>query len=144
MYPEPRVTEFISKNFIPVRLHVKTHPEAMARFGADWTPTVLLLDANGQERHRIEGYLPADDFLAQLELGLGHLYFKTGRFAEAGKQFQDVVDQLPKTTSAAEAQYWTGVSKYKGGDQSALPATAAAFKQRYSDTDWAKKASIWG
>jgi hypothetical protein len=144
VYPEPRVTEFISKNFIPVRLHVKTHPEAMARFGADWTPTVLLLDSNGQERHRIEGFLPADDFLAQLELGLGHLYFKTGRFAEAGKQFQDVVDQLPKTTSAAEAQYWTGVSKYKGGDQSALPATAAAFKQRYSDTDWAKKASIWG
>ena len=60
MYPEPRVTDFVSKNFIPVRLHVKTHPEAMGRFGADWTPTVMLLDSNGQERHRIEGFLPAD------------------------------------------------------------------------------------
>jgi hypothetical protein len=145
VYPEPRVTEFVSKNFIPVRLHVKKHPEAMGRFGADWTPTVMLLDPNGQERHRIEGFLPADDFLAQLELGLGHLYFKTGRFAESEKQFRDVVDKLPNTTSAAEAQYWAGVSKYKGGgDASALTATAAAFKQRYADTDWAKKASIWG
>lgn len=144
MYPELRVTEFVSQHFIPVRLHVKTHPEAMGRFGVDWTPTVMLLDSNGQERHRIEGFLPADDFLAQLELGLGHLYFKTGRFADAEKQFRGVVDKLPDTTSAAEAQYWSGVSKYKGGDASALPATAAAFKQRYADTDWAKKASIWG
>ena len=51
MYPEPRVTDFVSKNFIPVRLHVKTHPEAMGRFGADWTPTVMLLDSNGQARY---------------------------------------------------------------------------------------------
>jgi len=95
VYPEPRVTEFVSQNFIPVRLHVKTHPEAMGRFGADWTPTVMLLDSNGQERHRIEGFLPADDFLAQLELGLGHLYFKTGRFPEAEKQFREAVSLTP-------------------------------------------------
>ena len=44
MYPEPRVTQFILDNFTPVRLHVKTHPEAMERFNAQWTPTVLLLD----------------------------------------------------------------------------------------------------
>jgi thioredoxin-like negative regulator of GroEL len=144
VYPDARVSAFVSGNFIPVRLHVKKHPEAMGRFGADWTPTVMLLDSDGQERYRIEGFLPANDFLAHLELGLGHLYFKTGRFADAERQFRQVVDNLPNATSAAEAQYWAGVAKYKGGDQSALPATAAAFKQRYSDTEWAKKASIWG
>ena len=41
--------------------------------------------------------------------------------------------------------YWAGVSRYKASnDGSALKATAQAFKQRYSDTTWAKKASIWG
>ena len=145
MYPEPRVTEFIREHFEPVRLHVKTHPEAMARFGANWTPTVMINDADGKEYYRIEGFLPADDFLAQLKLGYAHYLFKSGNFGEAEKAFREVVDQLPNTDAAPEALYWAGVAKYKGtGDASALGATAQAFKSRYTDSPWAKKASIWG
>ena len=145
MYPEPRVTSFIDEHFEPVRLHVKTHPEAMGRFGANWTPTVMIDDAAGKEFYRIEGFLPADDFLAQLKLGYAHYLFKNGNFAEAEKAFREVVDELPSTDAAPEALYWAGVAKYKGtGDASALGATAQAFKSRYSDTPWAKKASIWG
>jgi len=144
VYPEARVTDFVSKTFKPVRLHVKTHPEAMGRFGANWTPTVMILDRDGKEQYRIEGYLPPDDFLGQLELGAAHEAFKNGRFDEAETRFRGIVDSLPNTEAAAEAQYWAGVSKYKGsGDGSALKATADAFKQRYGDSAWAKKASIW-
>ena len=144
MYPEPRVTAFVSSNFEPVRLHVKTHPEAMARFGANWTPTVMIVDADGKEFHRIEGFLPADDFLAQLKLGYAQYAFKTGDFANAEQRFRSVVDDFPKSDVAAEALYWAGVSKYKGsGDPAPLQATAEAFKSRYADTPWAKKASIW-
>ena len=50
MYPDPRVDSFINENFIPARFHVKTHPEAMTRFGADWTPTILILDPDGHRR----------------------------------------------------------------------------------------------
>lgn len=144
MYPEPRVAEFVAKTFNPVRLHVKTHPEAMGRFAVNWTPTVMVLDANGKEQYRIEGFLPPDDFLGQLKLGAAHEAFKNGRFDEAEKRFRDVLENLPKTEAAAEAQYWAGVSKYKGsGDGSALKATADAFKTRYADSPWAKRASVW-
>jgi len=48
------------------------------------------------------------------------------------------------TDAAPEAQYWAGVSKYKAtGSADALKATADAFKQRYGETTWGKKASIW-
>ena len=57
MYPDPRVEAFINDNFIPARFHVKTHPEAMGRFGVDWTPTILILDSEGPELHRIRGEL---------------------------------------------------------------------------------------
>jgi TolA-binding protein len=135
----------IVKNLIPVRLHVKKAPEAMARFGANWTPTVLILDSNGVERHRIEGFLPTEDFLAQLHLGLAQAAFKTGKFDEAETRFHAVVDQFPDADVAPEALYWAGVSRYKGAnDASALGATAKAFKERYTDSPWAKKASIWG
>ena len=144
MYPEPRIDKLVSESFHPVRLHVKKHPEAMERFGANWTPTVILLDSGGTERHRIEGFLPADDFLAQLHLGLGHIAFANKRFDEAEKHFREIVDTLPQADAAAEAQYWSGVSRYKGsGDAGALKATADAFRSHYSDSSWAKKASIW-
>jgi hypothetical protein len=145
VYPDPKVTEFINKNLVPVRLHVKTHPEAMERFDVMWTPTVLIVDSERNERYRIEGFLPTPDFLAQLHLGLAHTGFKTGKFDDAEKRFRAIVDQFPDNPAAAEALYWAGVSRYKAtGDASALGATAAAFKDRYSDTPWAKKASIWG
>ncbi|HXZ43553.1 MAG TPA: hypothetical protein VEH53_01900, partial [archaeon] len=46
------------ENFIPVESHLKEHPANFHRFDAVWTPTVLVLDAGGKERWRIEGYLP--------------------------------------------------------------------------------------
>jgi len=55
------------------------------------------------------------------------------------------VDKFPNSDAAAEAQYWTGVSRYqRSHDGAELKATADAFKKRYSDSTWAKKASIWG
>ena len=92
----------MNDQFNPVRLHVKKHPEAMDRFGANWTPTVILLDSNGTERHRIEGFLPADDFLAQLHIGLGHIAFANKRYDEAEKHFREIVDTLPDSDAAAE------------------------------------------
>jgi TolA-binding protein len=138
------VATFINNNFIPVRLHVKKHPEAMPRFNVDWTPTVLLVDEDGKELYRIEGYLPPDEFLGQLQLGYGHAQFTKKNFADAERQFRDVAEKLPGTDAAAEATYWAGVSRYKASnDASALKATAQAFKQRYQSSIWAKKASIW-
>ena len=149
MYPDERVARFITDNFIAARVHVRDQAGDFVRFGerfnAQWTPTILELDPDGVERHRIEGYLPADDFLGQLTLGLGHMAFKRGDFGEAEKRFREVVDKLPRSDAAAEALYWAGVSRYKkSGDASALGETAHAFNQRYTDSPWAKKASVWG
>jgi TolA-binding protein len=139
------VSTFISTNLTPVRLHVKKHPEAMERFGVNWTPTVLIVDSDGKEQYRIEGFLPVEDFLGQLQLGYGHAQFGKKNFADAERQFRDVVEKFPNTDAAAEAMYWAGVSRYKAtNDASALKATAQAFKDRYKDSIWAKKASIWG
>ena len=148
MYPDERIARLIVENFIPARVHVKDQAADFKRFGerynAQWTPTTIFLDPDGVERHRIEGFLPNDDFLAQLMVALGQLAFRRGDYAAAERWFQRVVDTLPKTDAAAEGQYWAGVSRYKGsGDPAALGATAKAFSERYQDSTWAKKASVW-
>ena len=114
------------------------------QYEAHWTPTILELDSDGSERHRIEGFLEKDDFLAQLKLGLGKSAFKEGKWAEAERWFRAVLDQHHKTDAAPEALYWAGVSRYKAtGEGKWLGETAAAFQDRYTDSTWAKKASIW-
>ena len=148
MYSDPRVIDYVTRHFVPVRAHVKENAAEFKRLGerftAQWTPTTLLVDEGGTERHRIEGFLPADDFLSQLALGRAKAAFAKQDYASAERLYRDVLDRFPDTDAAAEAQYWTGVSKYRAtNDAAALKATAEAFRQRYQDSTWAKKASVW-
>lgn len=114
------------------------------RFSAQWTPTLLVIDQTGTERYRVEGFLPADDLLAELTLGLGHSAFARSEFAEAEKHFREVLERFPNSGVAAEAQYWAGVSRYKAtNDAAVLGETARQFTQRFQDSTWAKKASVW-
>lgn len=148
MYPDTRVSQFVNEHFVPVRVHVRQQSDEFKRlgerFGAQWTPTTLLVDPAGQERHRIEGFLPAEDFLTQLALGRGHTLFAAGQFAEAGRQFDELVARHPNVDAAPEARYWAGVSRYKAnGDATSLGETARDLQQRYPQSTWAKKASVW-
>jgi TolA-binding protein len=149
VYSQPQIAQFIRDHFVPVRVHVKDDRDEYTRlsemFNAQWTPTILVVDPPGTERHRIEGFLPVDDFASQLALGVAKSAFARGQFAEAQRAYQEIVSTFPKTDAAPEAQYWSGVSRYKAtGDASALGETAKQFKERYAETSWAKKASVWG
>ena len=148
MYPDERVVQFVNQHFVPVRIHVRHQADEWKRVGGQyqvqWTPTVLVIDPSGQERHRLEGFLPTDDFLGQLKLGWAHAAFGVGRFDAAENRFRSVVEQHPNSDAAPEALYWAGVSRYKAtNDASALVETAKAFKERYQDSTWAKKSSVW-
>lgn len=79
-----------------VKIHIKEQPETFKRFGAQWTPTILIMAPDGEEAHRIEGFLPVEDFLAQLELGLGKALLR-------GEKYQDA-EKLKKLFPASE---WT-------------------------------------
>ena len=148
MYPDDRVPSFIGERFVPARVNVREQPQDFARLGgrfnAHWTPTTLLLEPDGTERHRIEGFLPTDDFLAQLTLGAARAAFARQEWEEAERLFRSVADRFPTTTAGPEALYWAGVARYKRtNDADALRETSRDFTKRYQDTEWAKRASVW-
>jgi hypothetical protein len=144
VYPDTRVASYITQNFIPVKIHIKEQHAAFDRFGVQWTPTLLILDPQGRERYRFEGYLPPEDFLAQLHLGLARAAFANQQWNEAKRRYRQIVEQYPKTETAAEALYWAVVARYKAsGDAAALKETAHQFQSRYTSSAWAKKASVW-
>jgi hypothetical protein len=138
------VTSFIDQNFIPISVHIKENPAGFHRFDSIWTPTALVLDENGKERHRIEGYLPRDEFVAQLVLGLARVAFMQKRWKDAEQMYDEILKKYPDSTAAPEAVYWKAVSRYKGtNDHTVLGEVPKTLQQKYPDSVWAKKAIPW-
>jgi hypothetical protein len=109
-----------------------------------WTPTVLFLDSRGREQFRIEGFLPNDDFLGQLELGFGYVAAGEKDWGRAEQHFGRAADTYAHTEAGAEGLYWRGVARYSAShDPKELRATAEAFTRRYTDTSWAKRSTVW-
>ncbi len=78
-----------------------------------------------------------------MRIGLAHASRLSGNFSDAEKRYREL--SQGNDDVAAESLYWAGVSKYKStNDPTALGETAKEFGQRFKDSAWAKKASVWG
>jgi hypothetical protein len=138
------VADFIHRNFLPVKAHIKEHPAWFHRFEAVWTPTVLLLDSEGKERVRMEGYLPVGDFVAALENGLGRIAFVKKNYADAERWYDDVVTRFDRSHAAPGAMYWRAVTRYKAtNDHTVLGKVAVELRALYPLSIWAGKAIPW-
>jgi TolA-binding protein len=102
------------------------------------------MESSGKERWRIEGYLPKNEFRSQLELGLARIFFMNKQWADAEQRYAQVMERYSETAAAPEAVYWNGVSRYKKtNDHTALGGVAEELGAKYSESVWAKKASVW-
>ena len=114
------------------------------RFDAVWTPTVLIMDSTGKERWRIEGYLPKNEFRAQLEMGLARISFMDKQWSDAEEKYAQIIERYPETVAAPEAVYWKGISQYKiKNDHTVLGGVAQELGARYPESVWAQKAIVW-
>jgi len=86
---------------VPLEAHIKEHPVYFHRFDALWTPSVIILDWKGNERFRMEGYLPKDEFRAQLELGLARVAFMNKNWARSGTPLRSGARSLSRFESCA-------------------------------------------
>jgi hypothetical protein len=138
------VIETLSSQFVPVQVHIKEQKEVFRRFNVLWTPTQILLDADGVEWHRIEGFLPVNDFLAQLDLGLGKHHFHHEDYGKAESVFRGVCEAFRDSGAGPEACYWAGVAAYKDSkDAGHLARTAKLLSEKFPENEWARKASVW-
>ena len=129
---------------MPLEAHIKEHPTNFHRFDALWTPSVIILDQNGKERFRIEGYLPKDEFRAHLELALARVAFMSKDWADAERRYMEVLERYPNSKAAPEALYWKGVSHYKAtNDHTVLGELPGQFEEKYPDSSWALKTAAW-
>lgn len=142
-YSDEKVQRFIEEQFVPIRSQCfwdkPTGP--MQRYGITWTPTFLVLDADGKEHHRFVGYVPSDDLFAQLGLGKGKLLFDSGRLPDAIAQFRTVIDRHPEAGATPEAVFLLGVAGFKQEhDPKSLRRAYETLKAKYPQSEWARRA----
>jgi TolA-binding protein len=103
-----------------------------------------MLDSEGKERVRLEGYLANNDFNAALRSGLGRLAFVQKKYADAERWYGDVVVQFSESHLAPEAMYWRAVSQYSASrDHTVLGKVAEELRSTYPSSLWASKTIPW-
>jgi hypothetical protein len=103
-----------------------------------------VLDADGEERYRIEGYLPKDWIRARLEIALARVAFMRKQWQEAEKIVAAVAGRHPDLAVAAEAIYWRAVCQYKTtNDHTVLAPAAKELSENYPGNEWTLKAGPW-
>ncbi len=139
-YPNEKVIEFIEKNMIPLRVAFDAQPIA-TQFNLKWTPTLITLDADGKEHQRTVGFLPPEDLIPSLLLGIAKSYFNRERFSEALSALDKILAEYPKSDSAPEAIYLRGVCRYKSTHKpQPLKEAYEQLQANYASSEWTKRA----
>ena len=142
-YPQHKVIEFFDKHLAPVRVLFTSQPLPQ-QFKVQLTPTLVLLDAEGDEHHRTVGFLPPEELIPSLMLGIAKSHFDRGEYSLAAKFLEQLLAEYPKSAAAPEATYYLGVSRYKDThDPGMLKQAAEALQANYPESEWAKRASVY-
>ena len=105
-------TDTVLSHLIPVRILINSKPLPQ-RFRVQWTPTLVLLDQEGEEHHRTVGFLAPEELLPSLMLGIGKSCFDRESFTESEQILEQLLKEYPKSDAAPEAAYYLGVGRYK-------------------------------
>ena len=139
-FPELDVANFIIDRMVALRAPVGAKTLA-ADFRVVWTPTLVILDYYGKEHQRTVGFIPPDEMVASLLLGLGKVSFDNDQFNEAGIQLNTLLNGYPRSAAAPEAVYLRGVARYKSSH--AATALKDAYQQllaEYPGNEWTRRA----
>lgn len=139
-YIDPEVIGFINNTLIPLRL-AAADPLLGPRYRVKWTPTLLILDAEGVEQYRTLGFYPPQELIPSLLLGIGKARFNQPDRPAACDCFSNVIERYPASPQAPEAVYLHGVSRYiETHDVANLIGIYDRLAADYPDSPWLTRA----
>jgi hypothetical protein len=141
-YPEPAVAGTIKNSYIALQIDTKAADAKpiVERYRQVWTPDLRMLDADGFEYYRWNGYLPPFEFLPQLLVAEGHARLRQKNVSAAADVYNSVVERFPTSRVAPEAAYYAAVANYRTSKDSAdLMKGWEKLRSRYPESDWRLK-----
>ena len=144
-YPHISVRDVLIEYSIPVQIN--NTDAANNKFLHDihhiWTPDIRILNYNGNELYRFDGFLPPAEFAARLLCGFGMAYLRSKRFDQAEAVYERVLREYSTSYAAPEAQYYLGVTRYRRDPESdELLTQWAELRSRYPNSEYRMKQSF--
>ena len=127
---------------IPVQVdnNLDANSGLLMRLRHVWTPDLRIFEQDGNELYRWNGYLPPEEFAAQLLVAIGQARLRRKEFAAAQDLFAEALRRFPTAFVAPEAQYFLAVSGYRAsGESSQLLKGWHRLETRYPNTEWVAK-----
>ncbi len=141
-YPDAQVIEFInSGRFVPLLTSFDHEPQA-TDWRVRWTPMLFILEPGQFIVQRNVGFLPPEEFIPWVTLGMAKTAYNQGKFVQALDLAGQVLDKHGACGSAPEAVYLAGISGYRHTHQvEALKQASMRLSSQYPQSLWAKRAS---
>lgn len=144
-YPQTEVAETIVAHSVPVQFDNSKKENNLFLHGLHhiWTPDVRILNHDGYELYRWDGFLPPSEFIARTLCGFALAYLRLKRFEQAEAIYADVLKRFSTTYAAPEAQYYLGVTRYRRDpDSDELLTQWANLRSRYPESEYRVKQSF--
>jgi hypothetical protein len=139
-FPELDVANFITDRMVALRAPVGAKTLA-TDFRVVWTPTLVILDYYGKEHQRTIGYIPPDQMVASLLLGIARVGIDNDQFNEAVIQLNTLLNGYPQSAAAPEAVYLRGVARHKSSHSAqALKEAYQQLLAEYPQSEWTRRA----
>jgi len=139
-YPKSEVVEFLNKIVVPVRIPSDAKPLA-DDFNLKWTPMLVVLDWNGREHQRTIGFLPPEELIPSILLGIAKTYFDLDQFGDAMAILDTIIADHVASAAAPEAVFLKGVCGYKSTHNPApLKQAYEKLQATYPASEWTKRA----
>jgi hypothetical protein len=141
---DEKVVATVERETAPVLVKVEENQELAKRFKVDWTPAFVICDDEGNALERLDGYLPAEDFIPQFILSKGIADFHLQRHEDAISEFELIVDQYPSSDLVPEAEYYLGAATFKmTGETEKLSEVCHELIMTHPESPWTKRCSLW-
>ncbi|HTX56434.1 MAG TPA: tetratricopeptide repeat protein [Candidatus Acidoferrales bacterium] len=144
-YPDESVIETLLANAVPLQFDntVKENFQMLHKLHHIWTPDIRVLNHNGDELYRWDGFLPPAEFTPRMICAFAMANLRSKRFDAAQRLYVDVLRSFSTSYAAPEAQYYLGVARYRNdpeGDD--LLAQWANLRSRYPASEYRVKQSF--
>lgn len=144
-YPQDLVKEAITAYAIPVQIDNSDPKNNIFLHSLHhiWTPDIRIINTDGYEMYRWDGFLPPFEFVARLQCGFGLAFLRLKRFDEAERCYVDVLRRFSTSYAAPEAQYYLGVTRYRRDpDSDEMLTQWAELRSRYPGSEYRVKQSF--
>ncbi len=137
------MARLLNAEFIPVRINTQDEPDVARRFHLMWTPVLVALDHREFPLHRIVGYIPPTEMLAQLHFALALNEIRSARPGNALEIFRRLRADFPTAHVIPEAVYWEGIAAYRQSkNKEDLWVIWRQLAADYPNSLWAAKTTL--